>query len=180
MPLALGKIVPSGLLGILVAGLMAAFMSTHDSYLLCWSSVISRDIVSPLRGGMTGRQEITVTRISVMAIGIFLLIWGIWYELPDSVWTYMAVSGTIYLSGAGVALVGGIYWPRASTAGAIAAMVAGLFAIVGLFLTPVNAWLSDIGCPIQLTGVSVGLFNFAFCAAVMIVVSLLIPDREST
>ena len=52
------------------------------------------------------------------ALGAVLLIWGVWYDIPKSVWTYMAVSGTIYLSGAGVVLLGGIYWKRASTVGA--------------------------------------------------------------
>ncbi len=177
MPLALGKIVPAGLLGVLVAGLLAAFMSTHDSYLLCWSSVISRDVVSPLLGHkLSGKQEILVTRISVVAIGAFLLVWGIWYKLPKSVWTYMAVSGAIYLSGAGVVLIGGIYWKRASSVGALAAMIAGLIAIVGLFLDPVNAVLQKWGIEYELTGPVVGLFNFGLCAVVFVVVSLLIPD----
>jgi len=174
MPLALGAIVPSGLLGILVAGLMAAFMSTHDSYLLCWSSVIARDIVSPLRNRrLDGRQEIFVTRVSVVVIGLFLLVWGIWYPLDESVWNYMAVTGSVYLSGAGVALIGGIYWKRASEAGAIAAFFAGLVAIAGLFLDPINE-LSGL----DITQPLVGLFSFCFCAIVFVTVSLLVPDQD--
>ncbi len=178
MPMTLGAIVPSGLLGLLVAGLMAAFMSTHDSYLLCWSSVIARDVVSPLRGGrLSGAQEILTTRIGVVAIGIFLLIWGLWYELPDSVWTYMAVSGSVYVSGAGVVLLGGLYWKRASTAGAMAALLTGLVAILGLFLGPVNAALTSLlGRPVAITGPALGLFNFLLCAVVFVTVSLLRPD----
>lgn len=183
MPLVLGKVVPAGLLGVLVAGLLAAFMSTHDSYLLCWSSVISRDVVSPLLGHkLSGKQEILATRITVVAIGAFLLVWGIWYKLPDSVWTYMAVSGSIYLSSAGVVLLGGIYWKRASSAGALAAMIAGLIAIVGLFLKPFNAQLHEWGINYKLTGPVVGLFNFGLCAVVFVVVSLRFPDppRQET
>ena len=45
MPLFLAKIIPSGLLGIVTAGMVAAFMSTHDSYLLCWSGVITQDVI---------------------------------------------------------------------------------------------------------------------------------------
>ena len=102
MPLLLGKIVPSGLLGILVAGLMAAFMSTHDSYFLCWSSVITRDVIGPLRKRpLSEKSQIRITRVLIVLIGAFLLWWGIWYELPESVWGYMAVTGTVYLGGAG-------------------------------------------------------------------------------
>ncbi len=181
MPATLGMIVPSGLLGVLVAGLLAAFMSTHDSYLLCWSSVISRDVIGPLCGSkLTDRQEIFITRASIVCIGLFLMIWGVWYKMPDSVWDYMAVSGTIYLSGAGVVLVGGIYWRRASTAGAWAALLAGLLAIAGLFLDPVNAWIKSHGIDYELTKHVVGLFNFAFCAVVFVLFSLAMPDRPST
>ncbi|MCA9175780.1 MAG: hypothetical protein KDB14_14945 [Planctomycetales bacterium] len=178
MPATLGAIVPTGVLGLLVAGLLAAFMSTHDSYLLCWSSVISRDVIGPLsRRKRLDREEIRDTRWSVVCIGAFLMFWGIWYKLPNSVWNYMAVSGTIYLSGAGVALLGGIYWRGASTAGAWAALLAGLLAIVGLFLDPINAWLVNRQWP-PLTGPVVGLFNYAFCAAVFVLFSWWFPDSD--
>ena len=174
MPLAIGKIMPAGLLGILVAGLMAAFMSTHDSYFLCWSSVISRDVVSPLRGrALDDAQEIRVTRISVVCMGIFLMVWGVWYELPPSVWTYMAVTGSIYLSGAAIVLIGGVYWPRASSAGALAALLGGLIAIAGLFKDRIN---ETFGC--RLTGEMIGLGSFLFCAAAFVLFSLLFPDRK--
>ena len=64
MPLLLGKVVPAGLLGVLVAGLMAAFMSTHDSYFLCWSSVIARDVIAPLKKRpLTDKEQIRTTRM---------------------------------------------------------------------------------------------------------------------
>ncbi len=173
MPLVLGKIVPTGLLGVLVAGLLAAFMSTHDSYLLCWSSVIARDVVSPMVGGLSDRRQITVTRISVVVIGLFLLVWGVWYELPDSVWSYMAVTGTIYLSGAVVSLIGGLYWKRASSAGALAALLGGLIAIAGVFIQPINratGW--------SLNEQIVGMATFGLCALLFVVFSLLLPDRQ--
>ena len=48
MPLFLGQILPPVLIGIISAGMVAAFMSTHDSYLLCWSSVLTQDVVARL------------------------------------------------------------------------------------------------------------------------------------
>ena len=179
MPLVIGKIVPSGLLGLLVAGLLAAFMSTHDSYLLCWASVIARDVVNPLTGGaLDGQAQIRVTRIGVVLIGVFLLVWGVWHELPESVWNYMAVTGTIYLSGAGVALLGGIYWKRASTVGALAAFTGGLVSIIGLFTEQINERLENTGSGFEITSPMLGLFNYIFCAVLFIAFSLLFPDRR--
>ena len=171
LPLLLGKIVPTGLLGLLVAGLMAAFMSTHDSYFLCWSSVITRDVIGPLRRTRpTDQQEIRMTRIIIVCIGLFLLVWGVWYPLPASVWNYMAVTGSVYLCGSIVVLVGGMYWRRASSAGALAALLGGLISVVVIFL------------PARITGDTmlmgaVGLGNYAFCIVAFVVVSLLVPDK---
>ncbi|HOE10565.1 MAG TPA: sodium:solute symporter family protein [bacterium] len=175
MPLFMGKIVPVGLLGVLTAGMMAAFMSTHSSYFLCWSSVIVRDVIGPLRRRpLSDKAQILITRFNITWIAIFLLVWGIWYKLPDSVWTYMAVTGNIYLSGSATILIGGIYWKRASKAGALAALGAGLLSIAGVFLEPIQRivpWLST-----EL----LGLGNYALCALLFIVVSLFFPDRKQS
>lgn len=172
VPLMLGKIVPAGLLGILLAGMVSALMSTHDSYFLCWASVITRDILGPLRRReLTDRQQIRITRIAVVLMGVFLLVWGVWYKLPESVWNYMAVTGSVYLCGAIVILVGGMYWRRASSAGALAALLGGLASVPIVFL------------PDWFTGSTVlmgqyGLANYALCALLFIVFSWLFPDKR--
>ena len=178
MPLMLGKVVPAGLLGLLVAGLMAAFMSTHDSYFLCWSSVIVRDVIDPIRRRkMSDRQQIRWTRWIIVGIGAFLIAWGIWYELPDSVWGYMAITGTVYLSGAGVAIIGGMYWRGASSAGAMAALLGGLVAVVGLFIKPIHEHVLPELSKEVLAG-ALGVGNYVFCALLFIVFSLSFPDRN--
>ena len=174
MPFLLGRLLPTGILGLVAAGLLAAFMSTHDSYLLCWSSVLTRDVIAPLRGELTDDAQIRITRLGVLLIGVFLLIWGVWYELPESVWTYMAVTGTIYMSGATVVLIGGLYWRRASSAGALAALVGGLTAILGLFRDGL-AGMTGIDVP----GEVIGLSSFFFCAVLFVVFSLAFPDSEA-
>ena len=174
LPLVLGKILPAGLIGLLVAGFLSAFLSTHDSYILTWASVFVRDVVDPIRGhSLTDRQQIVLTRISVLCIGLFLLIWGVWYKLPDSVWTYLAVTGTVYISGAGIAIYGGMYWKRASSAGAFAALCGGLLAISALFIEQLQfVWPS-------LTEAKLAFSNFVICALLFVVFSLLFPDRET-
>jgi len=174
MAFLLSRIVPSGALGLLAAGALAAFMSTHDSYLLCWASVLTRDVYGPLAGERVGQAaQIRLTRIGVIAIGVFLLVWGVWYELPESVWTYMAVTGTIYMSGASVVLIGGLYWSRASSAGALAALLGGLVAVVALFRDGFARWTG-----IDVPGEVIGLASYVLCAVLFVGFSLAIPDRE--
>ena len=49
MPRMLATILPSGVLGLVVAGMLAATMSVNSSYLLGWSAIIAQDIIGPLR-----------------------------------------------------------------------------------------------------------------------------------
>ena len=49
MPKLLGEVVPPGFLGLLVAGMLAASMSTYSAYLLAWSSVLTRDVIASTR-----------------------------------------------------------------------------------------------------------------------------------
>jgi len=49
MPKMLSIIVPPGIMGLLVAAMLAADMSTDSSYMLTWGSVIYNDIMAPFR-----------------------------------------------------------------------------------------------------------------------------------
>ena len=76
-------------------------MSTHDSYLLCWASVLTHDVVAPATNErLTTRWRLALSRVFILVIGLFLLVWGLWYDLGQDLWDYMAVSGAIYFTGA--------------------------------------------------------------------------------
>jgi SSS family solute:Na+ symporter len=101
MPRLLGSIVPTGFLGLLAAGMLAASMSTYSAYLLAWSSVLARDVISsarsrPLREAAT----VTITQIVAAVTGIFLLVFGLWYQIPDTAFQYLYLTGAMYTSGA--------------------------------------------------------------------------------
>lgn len=186
LPIFLGRLVPTVLLGIITAAMIAAFMSTHDSYFLCWSSVITQDVVAPLRkNGLSEAARIRLTRIVVVLIGGYVLYWGLFYKGQDDIWDYMAVSGAIYFNGAIAVLVGGIYWKGASTAGAMAALLAGFTAIFGL--GPVQQMVGlqyrdpGTGEWVQrLSGAQVGIASVVAALVAMVLFSKLMPDRENS
>jgi len=149
MPVFLSQILPAGLIGIVSAGMLAAFMSTHDSYLLCWSSVLTQDVVAPwFKKGLSSKTRLLLTRIFILAIGIFILVWGLWYDLGQDLWDYMAISGAIYFTGAIALLVFGLYWKRAGKVGAYGALVCGFLALIGL--APVQKALGFVLNPVKL------------------------------
>jgi Na+/proline symporter len=136
MPEMMGALLPVGLAGILLAGMFAAFMSTHDSYLLAWSGVIVRDVISPLRaifngdrsgrgvdddtwGGLSSTQQVLWTRIVVVLLAAFLGIFGIYYidRMPETAFKFMFITGTLYMAGTVGTVALGLYWKRANTPG---------------------------------------------------------------
>ena len=113
MPIFLGRILPAGLIGLITAAMIAAFMSTHDGYLLCWSTVITQDIIAPLfKERLDNPTRIKITRILIVLIGLYILYWGLFYTGEEDIWDYMAVTGAIYFTGAFSLLVGGLYRNR--------------------------------------------------------------------
>ncbi len=175
MPFFLGKILPAGLIGLVTAGMLAAFMSTHDSYLLCWSTSLAQDVVGPIAKSvgrpLTSRRRVTLSRIFIVMIGGFVLYWGLFYKGSEDIWDYMAVTGAVYFTGAFALLLCGLYWKRASSTGAFLALIGGIGAIVGL--TPVQDFLG-----IEFSSARVGLLSILGTLVLMIIGSLLFPDRR--
>ncbi len=120
MPTFLATFVPIGLMGLCVAAMLAADMSTDSSYMLTWASVIYNDILAPFRKGTwSEKRGLFWNRTIVALIGIFLLFYGLWYPLEGDVWTYLGITGTIYLASISVILIACCYWKRANSWGAI-------------------------------------------------------------
>lgn len=125
-PAYLGLLLPTGFIGLLLAAALAAEMSTDSGYLLTWATVIYNDLVTPcLKKPLSPAGRLLLTRSLVLAIGVFLLVYGLWYELPGNAWDYLAVTGNIYLASVFTLLVGALYWRRANSRGAYAALVLG-------------------------------------------------------
>jgi SSS family solute:Na+ symporter len=94
--------------------------------MIAWSSVIYNDILAPFRKGTwSEKRGIFWNRAIVALIGIFLLFYGLWYPLKGDLWTYLGVTGTIYLASMSVLLVSCCYWKRANSWGATAAIAMG-------------------------------------------------------
>jgi SSS family solute:Na+ symporter len=140
-PAFLGMLLPTGFIGLLLAAALAAEMSTDSGYLLTWATVIYNDLIMPCRKRpLSQAGRLFLTRALVLALGVFLLFYGLWYEMPGNAWDYLAVTGNIYLASVFTLLVAGLYWKRATSKGAYAALVLGAvgpisFLVISLLAT---------------------------------------------
>jgi SSS family solute:Na+ symporter len=130
MPAMLAVLLGPGIRGIVVAGMLAATMSVNSSYLLGWSAVISQDIIAPVRkqfghAPLRDSTQLLINRICNFSVGIFLIFWGLLYTPPGAVYLYLNITGTIFLAGAFVCVIGGLYWKHANISGGYCAMLLG-------------------------------------------------------
>ena len=175
MPIALSNLLPAGLIGLLTAGMLAAAMSTYNTYLHTWSAVLTQDVVSPLsRAPLSPKTRILIARVIMCVIAFFLLIWGLWYPLGEDLWDYMAITGAIYFTGAFAVLVGGIYWKGGSRIGAYGAFLVSLLNIVAL--APMQKLL---GVKWPGNGEWPGLVIVPATIVVYVLLSVLFPDRRT-
>ena len=139
-PAYLGILLPTGFIGLLLAAALAAEMSTDSGYLLTWATVIYNDLITPcLKSPLSQAGRLFLTRALVLALGVFLLFYGLWYQMPGNAWDYLAVTGNIYLASVFTLLVAGLYWRRATSAGAYAALVLGAIGPISFLVINVLA-----------------------------------------
>lgn len=78
MPAYLKTVLPVGLIGVVIAAMLAAEMSTDSGYLLTWATVIYNDLIVPcLRRPLSARARLLLTRLLVWTVVIFVSI--AWY-----------------------------------------------------------------------------------------------------
>ena len=145
MPSMIAQLIPVGIIGIVIASMLAADMSTNSSYLIAWSSVIYNDILEPIhKNNWSSKKELFYNRAIICFIGLFLLLYGLWYPLSNDLWVYMQVTGTIYLSSMTVLLISSCYFKNASTLGAKISIILGAVIPVLYLLLQEFSFISDI------------------------------------
>lgn len=178
MPKFLAVALPTGVMGILIAAMLAADMSTDSAYMLSWASVIYNDLLGPFRKqAWSERRGLLWSRTIVALIGIFLLIYGLWYPLKGDLWTYLTVTGSIYLSSMTILLIACCYWSRANSWGAIGAILVGAVIPISFLVAeqvPATSALAEsIGPHVS------GILTYVGAALAMVIGSLLKPDSKS-
>jgi SSS family solute:Na+ symporter len=145
--------------------------------MLTWGSVIYNDIMAPFRKTKWSEKKgLLWNRMIIAVIGVFLLVYGLWYPLKGDLWTYLGVTGTIYLSSMSVLLIACNYWKRANNWGAAAAIIFGaLIPVSFLVMEQVEA---TAGLAKKIGPYYSGIATYLIVGAAMIVGSLLKPKPK--
>ena len=145
-PFVLSEVLPVGLLGAFAALMLAAFISTHDTYLHSWGSIFIQDVIMPFRDKPFDKDtHIKVLRFSIFGVAVFIFLFSLLFSQSQKIALYFAVTAAIFSGGCGAVIIGGLYWDRGTTAAAWTAMIVG--AVIGVGGTLVkqisSEWLAD-------------------------------------
>jgi len=179
LPALIGALLPAGLRGLVVAGLLAALMSSLSSVFNSCSTLITWDVYKKLRPQAPEKTLVLVGQLATVAMVACGLLWipmmklisGQLYQYLQSVQAY--ISPPI----AAVFLVG-VFWKRVNSAGAIASLLTGFVLGMARLVLELNRDSLGDGLLAWYAGINFlhfAIFLFVICTSVLVLVSLGTP-----
>ena len=181
------NLLPVGLVGLVMAALLAAVMGAMSSVFNSASTLVTLDFYKKLRPEVSERQLVNFGRI---ATGIMVLLGLLWVPfikyISNQLYIYLQSVQAYISPPIAACFIFGILWPRLNGAGAITSLLVGF--VMGAtrfvleladragshFQSPVIRWLVDMNF------LHYAIFMFVVCSAVLIFVSMTAPapDRK--
>ncbi len=186
-PTLIVNLLPSGLVGMMIAALLAALMGAMSAVFNSASTLVTLDFYKKYRPNASERSLVNFGRIATGGMVLLGLLWVPFIHLISSQLYIYLQSVQAYISPPIAAcFILGILWPRLNGAGAITSLLTG-FALGTVrfimelkeraagghyFTSGLPAWI------VNMNFLHYAIFMFAVCSAVLIVVSLMTPAPE--
>ena len=141
VPLVLTKLLPVGLIGSFAAVILAAFISTHDTYMHSWASIFIQDVFLPLTGKkLSPEKHIKYLRYSIFGVVVYLFLFSLFFNQTQYIFLFFAITGSIFVGGSGAVIIGGLYWKKGTAAAAWSAMITGaVISVGGLIINEIDS-----------------------------------------
>ncbi len=175
-PVMVKALLPAGLRGLIVGGLLAALMSSLAAVFNSCSTLFTMDIYQKLRPNASERTLVLVGRIATAIVVISGILWiplmkgisGELYHYLQSVQAYIAPPITaVFLLG--------LFWKRINSKGALTALIGGSFVGLARLIAELNkdalsGWMHTFA---RIIFLHFAIFLFLGCISAMVIVSLL-------
>ncbi len=163
-------LLPSGFLGLVFAALIAAIVASMGSKINSIATIFTIDLYKPFHAKASEQHLVVVGRITaIVSLAVAMLaakpLLG---NLPQAFQYIQEYTGFV-TPGIVVIFVLGMFWSRATTAGAFVGAVGSVvLSIAYKFLAPEIPFMNRVG------------YVFLICLAAAIAVSLMFPNRQKT
>ena len=155
-PIVLSTVLPIGLLGAFAALMLAAFISTHDTYLHSWATILVQDVIMPFREKPFDKEtHLKVLRYAILGVAVFIFFFSLLFQQNQAIALFFAITAAIFAGGSGAVIIGGLYWDRGTTKAAWTAIIIGAFiSVSGVLVKQISVeWLNDTSSYVQLKNI---------------------------
>jgi len=176
LPTLIGVLLPTGVKGLVVAGLLAALMSSLSSVFNSCSTLITWDIYKKLHPGAKEKTLVRVGQFATVGLVVLGLLWipmmklisGQIYQYLQSVQAYISPPiASVFLLG--------VFWRRVNASGAIAALATGFVLGISRLALEINKGTLGDGLLYWFANINFlhfAIFLFVICTVVLVLVSL--------
>ncbi len=133
-PTLVTQLLPVGVIGLVLAGLIAAIMSSIDSTLNSASALVTLDFVAPSRPGLSDREVTKIGRITMGIIMILAALWAPQIANFQGLFAYLQEVLAYLVPPVAVLFLFGVFKSGGSGHTAIATLLGGHVASVGTFV----------------------------------------------
>ena len=186
-PLLLFNLLPTGILGLVLAGLLAAMMSSVSATFNSASTLVTMDFVQKYRPNMTSEQLVRTGQITTLVLVVLASAWAPMIERFDSLWEYLQKVLSYIAPPVAATFLVGLFWKRANGNGSIAGLLAGFFVAVIMVIATVigvraasagieaSSWVTYLN---SIHFLHFTFFLFVVCTIINVLVSSLTPAQE--
>lgn len=167
VPIALRYMLPVGVKGLFLTLMILGLLSGDAAHMLTWGGIFIQDVVLPLRTTpMRPEQHVRVLRLALMGVALFAFFFSLFFHQTQYIIMWWAITEGIFACGAGIVIIGGLYWKKGTTAAAWSAFLAGAaLSLAGIVLP---YWVPNFP-----NGKQVQFFAAVAAVVIYLVVSLL-------
>ena len=166
------KLLPPGVIGFVLAGVIAAIMSSVDSTLNAASTLIVMDFIQPRRPELSPKRIAKLGTITTIVLMIIAAIWTPVISNFKGIFDYVQIVLSFVVPPIVTVFLLGVFWSRGTSKAAIYTLVLGHITCVIAAVLYLNDFSGDIHFTIM-----VGILTI-MCFCIYIVISLISPPPE--
>jgi SSS family solute:Na+ symporter len=133
-PMLIYSLLPTGILGLVIAGLLAAMSSSISATLNSASTLITMDFTSKLRPGMSSKALVRAGQIATVVLVILAAAWAPMIESFASLWEYLQLVLAYISPPIVAAFIIGLFYKRANANGGFYSLVLGYATIISFIV----------------------------------------------
>ena len=143
-PTLVAKLLPAGVKGLIVCGILAALMSSLASLFNSSAALFTIDFYQRFKPDTEPKKLVRIGQVATVAIVILGILWiPVMRSVGDVLYLYLQDVQSVLAPGIAAAFLVGILWKRATAQGGMWALISGL--VIGLTRLAAKVYYSNAG-----------------------------------